>query len=576
MKAQAIYRYQADERNPGWVRVSAEIAATGDRTELVFPAWRPGRYELAHFVKKTRGLQFFTGERKATVHTIDLNRWELDTKNCEQIKVTYQFYARDWNAGATCFGPDLLLINPVNLTIYCPDHLNAPCEIHLDLPPNWKMASAVGHTLHETSHTMASLHRWMDTPVLAAPTLQKLTVTVKNYVFHLHFVGEVRPDKDRLIRDFSAFARKQIEAFGSLPVPEYHFLFMIRTTDFYHGVEHLDSTVIALGPGCELMESKYDELLGISSHELYHSWNIKTIRPASLMPYDYSRPANMEMGYLAEGITTYMGDFYLLKSGVWTDERFGLELTRMLQRHQDNFGRWNMSVAESGRQLWHDGYEAGIPGRKVSIYNEGGLLALCLDVIIREYSDNHHSLENLMHGLYTDPEVCANGITPEQFRGTMEKWGGEKADALYRECYTGTREYRAYLDDALEYLGWEIVVEPGERFAEDRLGIQFAADGKTVARVYPGSIAEEFGFLPGDQWLMINGNPVDGYLDSWLRYFHREKIEVRVQRDGRGHVFPVQTSDHQYFKRYTVRKKEHPSVRSRQNWNIFSGRKKKK
>ncbi|MBK6527068.1 MAG: hypothetical protein IPG07_16880 [Crocinitomicaceae bacterium] len=104
------------------------------------------------------------------------------------------------------------------------------------------------------------------------------------------------------------------------------------------------------------MKEGYDDLLGVCSHELYHAWNVKTIRPADMLPYDYSKENYSRLGYVCEGVTTYMGDLFLAEAGVRDFVWYRKELEKLLQKHFDNFGRFNYSVAESSFDTWLDGY----------------------------------------------------------------------------------------------------------------------------------------------------------------------------------------------------------------------------
>ena len=141
--------------------------------------------------------------------------------------------------------------------------------------------------------------------------------------------------------------------FGGFPVADYHFLNQILPYKHYHGVEHTNSTVITLGPAELLMtEGLYKELLGVSSHELFHTWNIKSIRPAELLPYDYTQEKYFRTCYIAEGITTYYGEYLLARSGVRTAEQYFQELNTVLRKHYDDDGRYNLSLSRCiGRPL---------------------------------------------------------------------------------------------------------------------------------------------------------------------------------------------------------------------------------
>ena len=112
---------------------------------------------------------------------------------------------------------------------------------------------------------------------------------------------------------------------------DYHFIFQILPYKAYHGVEHKNNTVISFGPGYSAFEGEnYEELLGVASHELFHAWNVKTIRPSDMFPYDFTKENYTKMGYLTEGFTTYYGDLMLKRSGVFTTEQYLKQLNKIL------------------------------------------------------------------------------------------------------------------------------------------------------------------------------------------------------------------------------------------------------
>ncbi|MBL0096926.1 MAG: hypothetical protein IPP46_10850 [Bacteroidetes bacterium] len=247
------------------------------------------------------------------------------------------------------------------------------------------------------------VHELLDSPFFAAKALHHRSYSVNDYVFHIWLYGEARPDWNKILHDFEAFTKVQLEMMHAFPVPEFHFLVLLLPFPFYHGVEHTASTVLALGPGYKLMQKEmYTDLLGVASHELFHVWNVKTLRPKDFVVYDYTRENYSRLGWVYEGFTTYYGDLFLARSGYFNTDEFFSEINQRLQRHFDNYGRYNSSVAESSFDTWLDGYVPGAPARKTSIYDEGCLIALLLDLYIRRSSDGKHALDDLFKQLYHD------------------------------------------------------------------------------------------------------------------------------------------------------------------------------
>lgn len=176
-----------------------------------------------------------------------------------------------------------------------------------------------------------------------------------------------------------------MELFGSFPSSAYHFIFQILPHRFYHGVEHTESTVIALGPAYMLMEGDtYNDFLGISCHELFHAWNIKAIRPAEMLPYDFTKENYSRLGFVTEGVTTYYGDYLLFRSSVWGEEDFWPAFNERMDHHFESHARYFQPVSEASFDSWLDGYVLGAPHRKTSIYHEGCLLAFVTDIFIRK------------------------------------------------------------------------------------------------------------------------------------------------------------------------------------------------
>src|SRR5437762_8327636 len=172
-----------------------------------------------------------------------------------------------------------------------------------------------------------------------------------------------------------------------------------------------------------MKEEFYVDFIGVVSHELFHVWNVKTIRPAEMTPYDYTKENYSRLGFVYEGVTTYYGDLFLVRSGVYSISQFFAELNVRIQKHFDNYGRFNLSVADSSFDTWLDGYTPGIPNRKTSIYDEGCLIALMTDLLIRRYTQNKKSLDDVMKTLYFDFAKLHHGYAEHDYTKVVENTG---------------------------------------------------------------------------------------------------------------------------------------------------------
>jgi predicted metalloprotease with PDZ domain len=377
-----------------------------------------------------------------------------------------------------------------------------------------------------------------------------------------------------LLDDFKKFTQVQFHLFGSFPFSEYHFLFLFLPEKFYHGVEHLNSTVIALGPSYGIMNTKgYEDLLGVSSHEQFHAWNIKTIRPVEMMPYDYSRENYSRLGYVAEGVTTYYGDVMLLRSGVFTEEQYLKTFNENLEKHFNNFGRLNLSVADSSFDTWLDGYKAGVPGRKSSIYTEGALCAFILDMLIRKNTNNKKSLDDLMRLLYEEFGKKHRGYSESDYKTAAEKIAGIALDDFFENYINGVSSYVPELTTALNYIGYELKTMKKNSTVESSLGFKTQAEGgKTViAAIYPNSPADKAGLSAQDEIIAVNGMRVENNLNDWCVYFSNEKkIVFTVSTNKRLREVPVMAEGNLFYLNYSVAKQPKPTAAQRHNYDAWA------
>lgn len=543
-----------------------------NKTVLTFPNWRPGRYELGNFAKNVKNFSIAdTNNQKVNFSKISSNQWEVETLNAETIEVTYFYYANELNAGSTYVDDQQVYVNPVNCLIYIEEQQNSTCILKLKINQHYKVASGLPFNNFEL--TTENYHQLVDNPFIASDSLQHNSFQLNGIDFHLWFQGLVQIDWKRVIDDFTTFSRLQLKKMKGLPVNEYHFIFQILPIKAYHGVEHQNSTVIALGPTYNLMGSLYDDFLGVSSHELYHTWNIKAIRPKEMYPYDYSKPNYSRLGYVAEGVTTYLGDLFLSASGVKSWEWYKKELEIIFQRHFDNFGRFNYSVAESSWDTWLDGYVQGAPHRKVSIYNEGALLSFIIDIKIRNNTENKSTIHTVMRHLYNEFAKNDKGYTEEDFIKVVSFYAHEDLSKFFKYYYYTPNAIEPVLTEAIENVGFDLQTEFNPNFTERILGLKTVInEGKTMAQItYPGSPSEMANILADDEILSINGYQVNRDLHQWVEFFQDQQIILTISRKGRILELICPNTNRTYYPKYKLIKRNIPSNLSKSTFRKWCG-----
>lgn len=531
-----------------------------DRTELQLPAWRPGRYQLADFARNLYRLDAYgaNGE-KLDCHKLKKDRWEVRTKGAESLTLRYSYYAAEMTAGSSFVDGKQLYVNPVNCCVYIPGREEEVHRVRLELPEHYKVATALEK---EDEHSLVApnMQALMDGPFIASPSLQQHSFEEGGVRFQVHFQGECKPDFQQLEEDFRPFIREQVRAFGEFPTSEYHFLFQVLPYRTFHGVEHEHSTVIVLGPSPRVMKGKgYEELVAVSSHELYHTWNVKRIRPQAMMPYDFTQENYTRLGYIMEGVTTYMGDKMLLRSGFYSAERYLEKLATLIQRHFDNPGRHNLSVADSSFDTWLDGYDRDVPGRKVSIYNEGALIAFILDVRILEASEGRYSLDDLMRKLYEEQWKEGKGFTETGLQAAIKDLAGDGLEDVFDQYIAGTKDLAPLLEHCLEHLGIGWKRDPSELEHEARLGFRVRnEDGKPkVLGILPSSPAERGGMSVRDRIIAVNGYETGAEdLSDWCAYFEDEELRLTISRNGKLITRNLSPGKGPFYQRHRLELKE--------------------
>ncbi len=568
-----MIRYTFAVQNPAqqYIQITTEFQTPENEINLHLPSWRPGRYELGNFAKNIRNFTVYDDNgKKRSAEKTSKDSWKIDTSNTQSIQVHYLYYASELNAGSTYLSKEQLYVNPVNCCLYAEGQENEACEITLQVPNHFEWACPLPH--ENWTCKAENFDQLADSPFIASFQLQHDVYEVNGIPFHLWFNGEIKMDWERIKIDFQAFTAKQLEKFSEFPVKEYHFLFQIVPYRAYHGVEHQNSTVILLGPSYDIFNGFYKELLGVSSHELYHTWNVKAIRPIEMFPYNFKQENYSKLGYLCEGVTTYMGDLFLYKSGVFTFDQYLVELGNQLQKHFDNFGRFNYSVTDSSFDTWLDGYVPGVPHRKVSIYTEGCLLALITDVFIRRNSKEKYGLDDVMKQLYFQFYLENKGVSETDYIQMIEQLAGASFSSIYTDYFIGTKPYESILVDSLDYLGLELHHKPTNRYSAAKLGFKSIPQGMNavVKAIYPGSPAELGRLMLEDEILAVNSFQLNGELDAWLNYFDDDVKTLTISRKGRIIEVTLPEVNRYFYLDYSVKvtsEQTHAQKRAFQYWS---------
>lgn len=535
---------------------------------MQLPAWRPGRYELQHFAQKLRAVTATANGESIAIEKVNKDRWKVQAGGAKELEISYSFFARQMDAGGSWLDEQQLYLNPINCLMAVEGREQEPCQLVLQLPEEWQIACGLPKA---EKHTLAAANfdELADSPFIASGNLKRENFEVEGYTFHIWMQGACQPDWERLKHDFAGFTQEQLEVFGDFPVQEYHYLNEILPYRFYHGVEHSHSTVITLGPGELLMTpSVYKEFIGVSSHELFHTWNIKKIRPKEMLPYNFAQENYFKTGYVAEGITTYYGDYMLARSGFFTAEAYFEELNTSLQRYYADYSRHNLSVADSSFDLWLDGYKPGIPDRKVSIYIKGALTALLLDLQLRKVTGNMASMDTVMRQLWERFGKKNIGYTAQDYAQLVHEVAGQSFEAYFSKYINGTEDIEPALDEALRYVGCSLIENQNPLIYESKYGFKVSSEGSIkVTAIAPGSPASELLSID-DELIALNGRKLEHNLQQLLA-LEPQEVELALFREKQLRVVRLVPNGKNYYSKYTVQKRQDASEEEKTNFKLW-------
>ncbi len=551
-------RYILSYRNPSQHLLDIEVVIPGINSKKLvvnLPIWRPGRYEEGNFAKNIRGFEVVDAKGKPLpFKKVQSHQWEIETRGEKEVRIRYKYYCTRLDAGGCWVDEEQFYVNPIHCFIYVEGWEAKPVSVELIIPKNYTIACGLAVEKGNVIRA-ADYHTMVDSPILASATMQHNFYENHGIKFHIWFQGSCHPDWDRILRDFKGFTDAEIAFFGTLPAKEYHFMYQLLPYEFHHGVEHTASTVIAMGPGYLLNERMYDDFLGISCHELFHAWNVKTIRPMEMVPYRYSEKNYSRLGYVYEGITTYYGNLILYRSKGFDAAQYFRTLDDRIQKHYHNYGRFNQSVGDASFDTWLDGYVDGIPHRKTNIYTEGCIVSLLLDLTIRMETKDAKSLDDVMRKLYHD--ACKKGykgFSEADLLEAVEDVAGCSYQNFFDSFVYGTKDTQPLLEEALNYIGCDLSIEPSFHIYENYLGFKLDTDHKNaiVKIVAPNSPAEAAGLAKDDEIIAVNGWRVEHNFEPLCRTYYQKGLTLAVFSKNKLKALVLKESKQRFYGRYSV------------------------
>ncbi len=548
------HRYAIRPAHPAAHRfeLSCTVAApdpAGQRFAL--PAWIPGSYLIRDFARHIVAIRAQAGGKPVPLTKIDKQTWQAaPLKTNAPLSVVYEVYAWDLSVRGAHLDETHAFYNGTSVFLRVIGQEDSPCRIDIQPPPgrpceDWRLITALAPARGEKGGARRhgfGLYRAADYDELIDHPVEMGHFTLARFeacgVPHeIAITGHHDCDIARLCADLKRVCEWQIRFFGE-PPPIKHYVFLVTAVgEGYGGLEHRSSTALLCSRhdlpyrGMPGMSEGYRSFLGLCSHEYFHLWNVKRIKPAAFIPYDLNGENYTTLLWAFEGITSYYDDLALLRSGVITLKDW-LELTaKAISTLRRTPGRQRQTLAESSFDAWSKFYrpDENTPNTVVSYYRKGALVALALDLTLRSRSRGQVSLDDLMHVLWQRYGKTGSGVGDDDIRLIAEELSGLNLQRFFAGAIHGTGELplKQLLVPFGITLEWEQAKLPS-------LGAKIASESKeiTLATVFDASAAQHAGLSSGDLLLAIDGLRVTpASLDKQLaRYRAGDTIKVHAFR----------------------------------------------
>ena len=503
------------------------------------PVWIPGSYMIREFARHIVTIKAQAGGKPVALCKLDKQSWQADPVEGPLV-LNYQVYAYDLSVRGAYLDQQRGFFNGTSVFLSVDGYEQSPCDVVIERPRgkdfhDWRLATSL--TSRDDAKDLEAQHGFgryraqsydelIDHPVEMGRFEQ---VEFKACGVPHRFVvsGRFNADLKRLARDVKRICEWHIKLFGQ-PAPFDRYVFMLFVgAEIYGGLEHRSSTALMAeradlpARDVEGISDGYLRLLGLISHEYFHSWNVKRIKPAAFVPYDLTQVNYTRLLWAFEGVTSYYDDLALLRCGLIDAPRYLGLLAQTFSMVERANGRNKQTLEDSSFDAWIKYYrqDENSPNSQVSYYTKGALVALALDLLIRRQSHQSASLDDVMRALWTRWRQTQNGVAEDEWEHLAGEVTGLNLQPFFESALRSTEvlplvELLASQGIKLEFTAAQNGADRGGFYADAQpvsIALGFGAKGASDAlgvklvHVHDGGAAQTAGLSAGDVVVALDG-----------------------------------------------------------------------
>ncbi|HEY9195758.1 MAG TPA: PDZ domain-containing protein, partial [Mucilaginibacter sp.] len=537
------YSVSFPEAQAHYAEVEMHITGLRQNTlDLKMPVWTPGSYLVREFAKNIEAFNVSINGKTVASPKINKNTWRVTTKGATAAVVKYRVYANEVSVRTSYITAEHAFLSTTGIFVYPANMLHAPSTIKLVPYKDWAKVSTSLEMVNGNPFVRYSpnFDILFDSPIEVG-NQDVFGFDVDGVKYEVCMFGGGNYDKERIKKDLHAIIQQEAAIFGENPNKHYTFIIHNHLRGG-GGIEHLSSTVLGVSRDNYGSEKGYQNFLGLASHEHFHLWNVKRLRPVVLGPFDYDNENYTTNLWIAEGFTEYYQEIAIRRTNLYPPENYLDQIANEFNTLENLPGKNVQTVAESSFDAWIKGYRPNENSNNttISYYTKGAIIGMMLDLEIINSSREKYALDDVMKYMYsTYYKTLKRGYTDAEFKKGFEKFAGKKLDDFYSKYINGLDpvDYNKYLG----YAGYKIVDELAGN-DDASLGIATVTSPTkkiTVASVTRGTAGYIDGINVGDEITAIDGIPATDGSTLIAGKKPGDKIEVTVSRDGQTVVLPV-------------------------------------
>ena len=491
-------------------RVTLRIATPAAQQLVSLPVWIPGSYLVREFAKNLQELNARQNGQPIAVQQLSKHQWQLDCSANAPVELSYLVNAYDTSVRTAWLDQRRGFFNGTSLLLRVHGQEAQPHQLRISPSaqvPDWKLATGLSAVEVDAqgfgTYTAGNYDELVDCPVEMG-NFWSSSFTARGVPHRFVVAGAPASfDGERLLRDTQKICEAEIDFWGVAPHSSYVFMLNV-THDGYGGLEHCNSTALICSrsdlprQGVDKASDGYVQLLGLISHEYFHTWNVKRLRPAELVPYNYDQENYTELLWFFEGFTSYYDDLLLRRAGLIDNATYLKLITKTLNQVQQTPGRKVQSVAQSSFDAWVKYYrqDENTANATVSYYTKGALVAMSLDLKLRQ--EGQTTLDAVMRALWqrcqgsamseADVLTVLQALTGRSWEAELQAWGH------------GTQELP--VTELLAAHG--VAADADQPVPAQALGLRVQESHSVlIKQVLRGGLAEQAGMMAGDEWYGI-------------------------------------------------------------------------